>query len=84
MKSPEGVCCNAPILTPLPTTFSHWLEKSWFVALWNLVHTMPAAAPAVLDPDTCVPEHCYHAFDALYCALTRGARPIPPQFPDNK
>ncbi|KAF9008822.1 AMMECR1 domain-containing protein [Cyathus striatus] len=32
---------------------------------------------------TCVPEHCFHAFDALYCALTSVA-PIPPSFPDDK
>lgn len=31
----------------------------------------------------CVPEHCYHAFDTLYCSLT-NEEPIPPQFPDDK
>jgi AMMECR1 domain-containing protein len=31
--------------------------------------------------ETCTPEHCFHAFDALYCALT-SAEPIPPAFPD--
>jgi len=31
----------------------------------------------------CAPEHCYHAFDTLYCALT-FAEPIPPAFPDEK
>jgi hypothetical protein len=31
----------------------------------------------------CIPEHCYHAFDALYCALT-DADPISPSFPDGK
>jgi hypothetical protein len=33
--------------------------------------------------DVCIPEHCYHAFDALYCALT-NANPIHPVFPDEK
>ncbi|EPQ59644.1 hypothetical protein GLOTRDRAFT_136468 [Gloeophyllum trabeum ATCC 11539] len=31
----------------------------------------------------CTPEHCYHAFDALYCALT-GSDPIPTKFADEK
>jgi len=32
----------------------------------------------------CRPEHAFHAFDALYCALTPHARPIEPLFADNK
>jgi len=48
------------------------------------------------DPDTnlseedldepqqvCLPEHCFHAFDALFCALT-SKKPVPPKFPDEK
>jgi hypothetical protein len=35
------------------------------------------------DPSACRPEHGFHAFDALYCALT-NATPIKPLFPDNK
>jgi len=31
----------------------------------------------------CLPEHCFHAFDALYCALT-DATPIDPTFPNDK
>ncbi|KAH6915214.1 alport syndrome [Coprinopsis sp. MPI-PUGE-AT-0042] len=31
----------------------------------------------------CLPEHCFYAFDTLYCSLTRE-EPIPPQFPDDK
>ena len=31
----------------------------------------------------CTPEHCYYAFDTLYCALTKGV-PILPTFPDEK
>jgi len=31
----------------------------------------------------CLPEHCFHAFDALYCALTH-ARPIAPVFPNDE
>ncbi|KAJ7499251.1 alport syndrome [Mycena latifolia] len=33
--------------------------------------------------DICTAEHCFHAFDALYCALT-SAPPIAPQFADDK
>ena len=33
--------------------------------------------------DTATPEHCFHAFDALYCALT-DRDPIPPKFVDEK
>jgi len=40
--------------------------------------------PKEFDPDNvCTPEHCFHAFDTLYCNLTR-AEPIPPTFPDDK
>jgi len=35
------------------------------------------------DVDVCLPEHCFHAFDALYCALT-PSRKIQPSFPDHK
>ncbi|KAI0052605.1 hypothetical protein FA95DRAFT_1242039 [Auriscalpium vulgare] len=49
-----------------------------------LVPPDPAAGPlAQSEQPLCKPEHCFHAFDALYCALT-GADPIPPQFPDDK
>ncbi|KAF8211481.1 AMMECR1 domain-containing protein [Mycena galopus ATCC 62051] len=33
--------------------------------------------------DLCTPEHCFHAFDALYCALTH-APPIAPSFANDK
>ncbi|KAJ7591398.1 alport syndrome [Mycena floridula] len=36
------------------------------------------------DSDICTPEHCFAAFDALYCALTPGAKSIPPSFEDVK
>ncbi|KAI0069979.1 hypothetical protein K474DRAFT_1687611 [Panus rudis PR-1116 ss-1] len=35
------------------------------------------------EPQICTPEHCFHAFDALYCALT-SKKPIPPKFPNEK
>ncbi|CAL1701345.1 unnamed protein product [Somion occarium] len=35
------------------------------------------------EPQICAPEHCFHAFDALFCALT-SKKPIPPVFPDDK
>ncbi|KAI0776044.1 AMMECR1 domain-containing protein [Trametes elegans] len=31
----------------------------------------------------CLPEHCFHSFDALFCALTSN-KPIRPTFPDGK
>ncbi|KZS97572.1 hypothetical protein SISNIDRAFT_405874 [Sistotremastrum niveocremeum HHB9708] len=31
----------------------------------------------------CTPEHCFIAFDTLYCSLT-GAHPLTPQYPDEK
>jgi hypothetical protein len=31
----------------------------------------------------CIPEHGYHAFDALYCSLT-GAAAVAPSFKDDK
>lgn len=49
----------------------------------------PNPAPELKDLDTeaahdvCIPEHCYYAFDALYCALT-SAKAISPTFPDEK
>jgi len=33
--------------------------------------------------DVCLPAHCFHAFDALYCALF-PATPVDPTFPDDK
>ncbi|KAF7331739.1 AMMECR1 domain-containing protein [Mycena kentingensis (nom. inval.)] len=50
----------------------------------SLVPPDPAAAAADEDSNTCTPEHCFHAFDALYCALTPGATPITPAFADDK
>ncbi|KXN86300.1 AMMECR1-like protein [Leucoagaricus sp. SymC.cos] len=52
-----------------------------------LVPPNPAAELKDLESETaqdvCIPEHCYHAFDALYCAL-KYVEPIPPAFPDEK
>ncbi|KAG1780336.1 alport syndrome [Suillus placidus] len=33
--------------------------------------------------NVCTPEHCFRAFDALYCALT-SSKPISPNFADEK
>jgi len=45
------------------------------------------ARKAVPDGDAdlhnCTAEHCYYAFDTLYCALTK-AKPLSPTFPDHK
>jgi hypothetical protein len=47
----------------------------------------PLASSAVdaieADRSACRPEHVFHAFDALYCALT-NATPVKPLFPDDK
>ncbi|KAL0580923.1 hypothetical protein V5O48_001117 [Marasmius crinis-equi] len=40
------------------------------------------AAPS--KSEVCVPEHCYHAFDTLYCALVPGAKPIDPTFANDE
>ncbi|KAI0091910.1 alport syndrome [Irpex rosettiformis] len=47
--------------------------------------TLNPAAPGfeVADQGVCRPEHCFHAFDALYCALT-DSEPIPHKFQDDK
>ncbi|KAJ7367962.1 alport syndrome [Mycena albidolilacea] len=42
------------------------------------------AVDAAKPDSLCTPEHCFHAFDALYCALNSGAEPIAPRFADDK
>lgn len=44
---------------------------------------LEAGETTVEDDNICTQAHCFHAFDALYCALTDSA-PIPPDFPDEK
>ncbi|EMD40668.1 hypothetical protein CERSUDRAFT_148948 [Gelatoporia subvermispora B] len=45
---------------------------------------VPPGPPATEDGgQICLPEHCFHSFDALFCTLT-SKKPIPPQFPDEK
>ncbi|KAI6105446.1 alport syndrome [Pisolithus sp. B1] len=45
---------------------------------------LPVAGETTVEDDsTCTKAHCFHAFDALYCALT-DSTPIPPDFPDEK
>ncbi|EIM85546.1 uncharacterized protein STEHIDRAFT_99133 [Stereum hirsutum FP-91666 SS1] len=50
-----------------------------------LVPPDPAAhaIPETEQDNICLPEHCYQAFDALYCSLT-DAEPVPPLFADDK
>lgn len=49
-----------------------------------LVPKDPAAEqPVVEEPQVCLPEHCFYAFDTLFCELTRK-KPLPPTFPDEK
>ncbi|KAF5370007.1 hypothetical protein D9758_001364 [Tetrapyrgos nigripes] len=47
---------------------------------------VPPAPDSTVQSDTevCTTEHCFHAFDALYCALVSSATPISPNFPDEK
>lgn len=33
--------------------------------------------------NVCLPEHCYHAFDTLFVALT-SKKPVSPKFADDK
>jgi len=48
----------------------------------------PLSPTLATNPTTlasaCRPEHVFHAFDALYCALTPHAKPVEPLFPDDK
>ncbi|KAK7470985.1 hypothetical protein VKT23_002399 [Stygiomarasmius scandens] len=47
----------------------------------------PAPASDIVEKpgsDICTTDHCFHAFDALYCDFVRSATPIPPSFPDDK
>ena len=45
--------------------------------------TRKAVPDGDVDLHTCTAEHCYYAFDTLYCSLTK-AKPLSPAFPDNK
>ncbi|KAG6833613.1 hypothetical protein H0H87_004240 [Tephrocybe sp. NHM501043] len=51
----------------------------------SLLPSDPAAGRITPESgsDVCRPEHCFHAFDALYCALTK-AQPLEPAFPNGK
>jgi hypothetical protein len=58
-------------------------------ALYQEAAASKAAAPSSTNDDVatapaaCRPEHGFHAFDTLYCTLTR-AQPIKPAFTDDK
>ena len=47
--------------------------------------SLASSAVDAVEPgrSACRPEHAFHAFDALYCALT-NATPVKPLFPDDK
>jgi len=50
----------------------------------SLVAPDPAAEVSKdAEPLVCGPEHCFHAFDALFCSLT-GNKVMPPKFSDDK
>jgi hypothetical protein len=47
-----------------------------------LSSSLAITATGILE--ACRPEHAFHAFDALYCALTPHATSIEPLFADDK
>jgi len=51
----------------------------------SLVPSDPAAGQVEgeVQSSVCTREHCFYAFDTLYCALTHS-KPMPPKFPDEK
>jgi len=49
----------------------------------SLVPAAPAHDQANVKNSACTREHCFYAFDTLYCSLTK-AQPIPPKFADEK
>ncbi|KAG5353691.1 hypothetical protein C0989_003117 [Termitomyces sp. Mn162] len=51
----------------------------------SLLPSDPAAGRITPESgsNVCLPEHCFHAFDALYCALTK-VQPIDPEFSNEK
>ena len=52
------------------------------MSLFKFSSSEPAdAAPKLEENKTATPEHCFHAFDALYCALTHREH-VKPDFPD--
>ncbi|KAF9481984.1 hypothetical protein BDN70DRAFT_854104 [Pholiota conissans] len=49
-----------------------------------LIPPQPATLEQVnIKNDACIRDHCFYAFDTLYCSLTH-AKPIPPKFADEK
>jgi hypothetical protein len=74
---------GAPVrpFAPLPPVLR---ESAYLFSPMSLVPPDPAAAvPKEAEIAVCGPEHCFHAFDALYCALTRN-KPVSPNFPNDK
>lgn len=59
------------------------ISNSSLYTSMSLVPANPEADEHEAAPSVATPEHCFHAFDALYCALT-GAQSVPPKFPDEK
>lgn len=50
----------------------------------TLIPADPVAhEPVVEDVQVCIPEHCFYAFDTLFCALTKKT-PVAAKFPDEK
>lgn len=82
MREAEGryLCLHGcSLLRP----FNSWLKPlSNPTPFMSLFPPNPASEKSHRS-SACIPEHCFYAFDTLYCALT-SATPIPPPFPDDK
>lgn len=75
---------SMPLFTTCPSAY-YSIPLTRSLASMSLVPPNPDAdaAKPQAGTDLCTPEHCFHAFDALYCALT-AATPIAPRFADDK
>lgn len=87
-NSPRMECRPDPLLIPDPITNDAQLLPLALPLTATSMSLLPHDPASDLHHqaeaiDICRPEHCFHAFDALYCALT-FAEPIPPQFEDDK
>ncbi|GBE79594.1 AMMECR1 domain-containing protein [Sparassis latifolia] len=49
----------------------------------SLLPINPARNAGEDDGSVCTQQHCFHSFDALFCALT-SKKPVSPNFPDEK
>jgi hypothetical protein len=74
-KDTDGTSSPSSPLSPTLTTTDETATSSTGTSTSATSGTSQAA---------CRPEHAFHAFDTLYCALTPHARPVEPLFGDDK